>query len=341
MTSAHPESGAKVAVDPHQTGPRCAPSVPAALVPSEDQAAVLSTLLTRDRESWVVASGSLLTVDRALALTSWKRWDELQPAASPRRASDGFDPGPSFVAEPFDGLRAVRMVIACDEWQRTLNALATSTLETPVLRCQLRANSWTLTALLGIDISTEAHRVVAGARRPVLGIAATLTAPVPPASDATWELACPTYLSPGPDLGRIWPHRHLLHWPKALLGIDWLGDSEHPPPSRFVVGALQQEAWITRVQPDFDAEELKIHIGWDATAIDPLSCSVLIRNEEDGLPLLARQVRISDYPRRTEHENPGDPEPRTRAWRERLLTVAVPRGPRRTAWGVQLLSPDG
>jgi len=327
--------------DSGQARPRCAPTVPAVLAPSEREAAVLSALLIRDGDSWVVASGSLLTVDRSLALTSWKRWDELQPAAWPREAVDGFDPGPAFVVEPFDGLRAVRQVIPAGGWQQTLQALTTGTLETPVLRCQLRATAWTSAALLGIDGSSAIHHVVAGARRPVEGVAAILDSPAPPASDAMWEIACPTYLSPGPDLGRIWPHRRLLHWPRALLGIDWLGGGEFPPPSRFVVGTLRQEAWIARVRPDYDTEELDIHIAWDETRIDPLACSLLVRNEDGGLPVLTRQVRISDYPRRTENENPGDPEPRSGTWRDRLLTVAVPRGPRRTQWGVQLLSPDG
>ncbi len=107
------------------------------------------------------------------------------------------------------------------------------------------------------------------------------------------------------------------------------------------MGTLRQEAWIARVRPDYDTEELDIHIAWDETRIDPLACSLLVRNEDSGLPVLTRQVRISDYPRRTENENPGDPEPRSGTWRDRLLTVAVPRGPRRTQWGVQLLSPDG
>jgi hypothetical protein len=339
MTSAQFDSG--VEVDPQEAGSRSAPSVPAVLAPAEDQAAVLSALLIRDRESWVVASGSLLTVDRSLAFTSWKRWGELQPAVSSHMASEGFDPGPNFVAEPFHGLRAARRVILANEWRQTLDALATKTFETAVLQCQLRASTWTSMVLLGIDVSSDAHSVVAGARRPVLGVVAKLDPRVPPASEAMWEIACPPYLSPGPDLGRMSPHRHLLHWPRALLGIDWLGDGEHLPPFKFVVGALQHEAWITSIEPDHDAEELKIHIAWDETVIDPLSCSLLLRNEQDGLPVFTRQIRISDYPSRAEKESSGVPEARSRAWSERLLTVGVPRGPRRTAWGVQLLSPDG
>jgi hypothetical protein len=40
-------------------------------------------------------------------------------------------------------------------------------------------------------------------------------------TDGTWIWQMPTYLEPGPDLGRIYRNRRLVHWPQALLGIDW------------------------------------------------------------------------------------------------------------------------
>lgn len=53
---------------------------------------------------------------------------------------------------------------------------------------------------------------------------------------------------------------------------------------------------------------------------------------------MSREIRISDLP---SHDEDVGTEARTRPWNERLLTVGVPRGPRRTEWGVQLLAPDG
>jgi len=135
----------------------------------------------------------------------------------------------------------------------------------------------------------------------------------------------------------MYRHRHLLHWPRELLGIDWLGDPQHPPPPRLVIGRLESDAWIADVWPDHDANELLISIAWDETRIDPLGCSLLLRVARRDLLLMSQQVRISDLPTRTDAAS----EPRTLSWRERALTIGLPRGPRRGEWGLGLLASDG
>src|SRR5207249_1060715 len=138
----------------------------------------------------------------------------------------------------------------------------------------------------------------------------------------------PPHIPPGPQRGRMYRERTMTNWP-TLVGIRWLAPHASPPPSRFVIGRPCNEAWIARVRPDYDTGELNIHIGWEQDAIDPLACSLLVRSEHDDLPLLVRQVLISDLPSRDEELIE---EPRSRPWDERLLTVALPRGPRRTSW---------
>jgi hypothetical protein len=64
---------------------------------------------------------------------------------------------------------------------------------------------------------------------------------------------------------------------------------------------------------------------------------VQLRAKHEGMPVLFRQVRISELPPRQQLER----EPRTLRWWERTLGVGMPRGPRRTDWGLRLLSPTG
>jgi hypothetical protein len=196
---------------------------------------------------------------------------------------------------------------------------------------------WSSTVLLGQLGITPAHHVVIGAQRPVIGVVARIDGPTLPPTKDTWTWPTPPHLGPGPDLGAIHPHRTLLHWPIALLGIYWLGSSDYPPPPRFVVGRLESLAWIADVVPDYAEGEIKTVIAWDEERIDPLACTLMVRSELDALPLLARHVPIADLP-----GNPSSgPEPRELSWRQRTLDVKLPRGPRRADWGVALLSPDG
>jgi hypothetical protein len=89
--------------------------VPNEFAPGQGEAAVLSMLTVRDGLSWTVASGSLLTVPIGVALTSWKRWGELQPDDNDGWRDGGFDFGPIFCTEPFPNVRVVRAVIEAQD----------------------------------------------------------------------------------------------------------------------------------------------------------------------------------------------------------------------------------
>ncbi|HST55403.1 MAG TPA: hypothetical protein VLJ42_05855 [Solirubrobacteraceae bacterium] len=302
--------------------------------PSQGEAAVLSMVVARQGSNWTVASGSLLTVPTDVAGMSWRRWAERQPHAD---RQEGLDLGPNFCVEPFDGVRAVRAIVARHEWPALLSGLAEGKIDMTTCPCVVDIAAWTPTVLFGQKGRGDAYDVVEGAKRPVRATVATLNAPELPPTEANWELATPTYLRPGRDLGQMWPYRHLLHWPKGLVGIDWLGSSDFVPPPRLVVGRVESRAWIAGVKPDYDKDELTISIAWDEKIIDPLGCSIVLRTEYDGLPLLVRQHRISDLP----SLDNAPREPREVSWRERTLNVRLARGPRRTDWGLKLLSNSG
>jgi hypothetical protein len=283
-------------------------------------------------------AGSILTTPASMARTSWKRWSDLQPSTNrPRREPDGLDLGPIFEVEPFSGIRCVRAIIGTKRWHSAVDGLTEGKLALPHIACQVPIEQWSPTVALPQGEIGDAHRVVAGAQRPVRGVVATIEPVEMPPSDAIWELARPTYLRPGPALGRMHKHRHLVHWPQELLGIDWLGGPEHPPPPRLVVGRVESDAWILDVWPDYNAGELEVSVAWDEARIDPLGCSLLLRFADDGLLLMSQQIRISDLPARAE----AAVEPRTLGWNKRALTIGLPRGPRRTEWGLGLHASDG
>ncbi len=70
---------------------------------------------------------------------------------------------------------------------------------------------------------------------------------------------------------------------------------------------------------------------------DPLGCTLIMRTEHDGVPLLVQSIRISDLPGNLQ----GAQEARQYGWAQRTLTCRIPRGPAGTAWGVSLIAPDG
>ena len=308
------------------------------LGPLDGEAAVLSSVAVADGGAWTVLCGSLLTVPRGVAFTSWPRWSQLQPQWTAPPTEGGFDLGPTFWAEPFAGVRILRSVIEPGRWPDVIRALGDGYIDAPFARCRVEPSSWSSTVFFGQRGTTDAHRVLTGAERPVTGIFATLQAPPVPPTEDTWSWPLPPNLIPGPDLGSIAPHRRLLHWPIELLGIDWLGHPDHPPKRTLAIGRALTEAWIARVSPDHEAEQLVISIAWDEQHIDPLGCALQLRAEIDGLPAFSRQIRISDLPSST----PADgPEPREMGWSSRTLEVRLPRGPRHSDWGLALLSPDG
>lgn len=314
--------------------------VPDELAPTASEAAVLSMVTVRDDASWLLASGSLLTVPLDVAGMSWQQWRDRQPHAHARMGHEGrLDLGPIFCAEPFAGVRAMRVIIDPEGWRPLIESVGEGRIDVSSCPCSVAITRSTSTVLLGQDGKGDEYDVIAGARRPVLGVVATLKSHELPETSDNWRLAMPPNLERGPDLARMSSERSLLFWPKGLLGINWLGGSDFAPPASFVIGRTQSTAWISRVKADFENEALSVLIAWDEDAIDPLGCSLVLRVEGDGLPLLMRAQRISDLPELS--EGVARPEPRELSWRERTLDVRLPRGARRADWGLALLTSDG
>lgn len=317
-------------------------AVPPALAPGDDEVAVLSMLIARHADEWQLVCGSLLTMPRGVAYTSPQRWNVRQPTTPAKSQFDnGFDIGPIFSVEPFKGIRAVRSVVEASEWPSLVATVEAGFLSIPSAQCRVKLRSWSATVLLGLAGVSPAHHTIVGARRPVTGVVATVEQPRLPHSEDTWSLQLHDLDSPVGH--RPYRDHRLLHWPRELLGIDWLGSNEFSPPARFTVGRILNNAWIADVRPDFESSQLGFVLCWDERRIDPLSCTLAVRVEdEDHLPLVSYQVRISDLPHRCDQAaSRGNPEPRTAAWHERTLSVWLPRGPRRTDWAVSLFSPDG
>jgi hypothetical protein len=312
--------------------------VPDEIRPGDGEAAVLSGVLVRDESGWVLVSGSLLTVPNDVAAMSQREWREVQPHATTRMDHvGGIEPGATFCVEPFDGVYAIREILDSAEWPAFIEGLQKGEVRAKACPSSISISASTPKVLLGQDGKGEAYDAIDGACRPVRGVVATLELPEMPQTADTWELEMPEGLEPGPERGRLWRERHLLHWPRELLGIDWLGSSEFPPPARFVVGRTISEAWIARIEPEFDEEQLTISIAWDEEVVDPLGCSLVLRTESSGLPLLERRVAITELPAGADKAS----EPRNLGWRERTLDVRLNRGSRRTDWGLKVMKSSG
>lgn len=317
--------------------------VPDELGPADDESAVLSVLAVRAGSNRCqLVAGSLLTVPADQALTSWRQWAERQPLPAMRRGlgAQGFDLGPVFEIEPFPNVIGIRRVISPHVWQEIVVGLETG--EVGVLPKRLTADlgEWSLAGLICQDSESDGHRVVMSAKRPVHGVIARVAAPAMPHSEASWEWKLPPHEPRGRALADMLMARRLLHWPQELLGIDWLGADEFPPPPAFVVGRPVSNAWIVDMRPGNESGHLAVTIGWNADRIDPLSCVLGVRVEHEGAIVLSTNIRISDLP-----PNPAakgsSREPRELAWHERTVDVSVPRGPDQTAFGAALYGPDG
>lgn len=104
----------------------------------------------------MLVSGSLLTLPAPVATTSWSRWSELQPQT--RVLQEGFDLGPSFLVEPFRGVRALRAVVMSGDWELTVTQFEEGVIEMPpALRCDVHVNNWTSTAFIAQAGTAEAH----------------------------------------------------------------------------------------------------------------------------------------------------------------------------------------
>jgi hypothetical protein len=321
-------------------------AVPEELTPAIGEAAVLSVLaVRRDDRSLQLVSGSLLIVPSDVAGASWRRWTARQPLTHPQRVPTGFDLGPGFLAEPFPGIVAARRAIPPAEWSRVVTQFASGAVELSTELCEISTEKWSPLGLIYDDRESDTAAVVAGARRPVRGIVATLPGIQMPHSEPRWDLQLPPHEPRGPARGEMFRHRSLTHWSSELLGINWVASDDFPPPARFVLGRMQTSAWIAGLRPDFEEGAVNVMVGWDQNQIDPLGCSVALEIASDRVVLLSRQVRISELPVLSEKQETitsGEgQQPHQVDWHERLLTVSLPRGPRRTAFGISLVAADG
>jgi hypothetical protein len=311
------------------------------LGPQDGEAAVLSLLAARDGENWVVACGSLLTMPAEVAEMSWPAWGEHQPETRGRRGvARAEDLGAVFDEEPFPDLRIIRAVIERDEWSARVEEIKAGSLVLKGGAFRLDLDGLTAGKLFAQDGLSEAHQVLEGAKRPVLGVATGLQAPELPHSEEFWVRGGTGKPMMEQTREELQGKETFHNWPEKLLGIKWLGTLEFAPPSCFVIGKAQSKIWIADVLPDYENKQIKIVLAWDAERVDPFSCSVLLRAERDGAAMLARHWKISDLPGENKRETERK-EARELAWNERTIEVRLPRGPRRTDFGVSLFGPDG
>jgi hypothetical protein len=323
---------------PSQTEER---QIPVDLAPTEGEAAVLSLLAARDGSEWAAVAGSLLTVPESVARISWPEWGELQPPTrGPRAADRDPDLGAIFTEEPFAGIRMTRAIIGREVWRGSTDQVEAGSLETSDSSYRFAGGTWSASKLFAQYGLSDAHRVIRGARRPVRGVALATQAPKLGSSDSNWVPGGSSKPLEEQSREELLGKEIFNSWPNNLLGIDWYGGSEHPPPHSFVVGRVQGGIWIADVAPDHDNNQLRIVLAWEADQIDPFACSLLVRAEQDEASLFSRIWRISDLPGDLAMNEQGE-EPRHLGWTERTITVLLPRGARRTDWGMSLLGPDG
>jgi hypothetical protein len=259
------------------------------LRPKETEAAVLSTLAIVQGEHRIAVAGSLLTLPTAVAELSWPQWAQRQPRTREHQdVRNTPDLGGAFIEEPFPGPPILRSVVEADEWSTRVEEIEGGSLVVAGSSYQFNFDNFSATRLLTQDGLSDAHKVVLAAKRPICGIAAKLRAPELPHSEEFWVRNGSGKPMMEQTREELQGKETFFNWPQELLGIDWLGKSESEPPCSFVIGKAQSEIWIADLVPDYENEQIKIVLAWQADQVDPLACSVLVRAERDGAPLLAR-----------------------------------------------------
>jgi hypothetical protein len=310
------------------------------LGPDPGESAVLSLLAARQDGVWSAVAGSMVSFPVEVGEMSWQRWSEKQPATGRPRPTIRDDLGPTFDEEAFPDLRILRVVIDRDAWGRRVEEIEEKSLEACGELIRFSFDGFSAIKLLIQDGQSDAHRVLDAACRPVRGVSAELRPPALPHSEDFWLRGGPVK-----PVGR-YTREELLgkqgfhNWPSNLLGIRWLGTAEFAPPFSFVIGKAQGGVWITDMLPDWKNGEIEIVLAWESARIDPLSCSLLLRSEREGASLLSRHWKVSDLPGEIE-AGAAARDSRKVAWNERTISVRLPRGPRRTEFGVMLFGPDG
>ncbi|MGN6558197.1 MAG: hypothetical protein ACTHLH_09335, partial [Solirubrobacterales bacterium] len=316
--------------------------IPADFAPEEGEAAVLSVLSVAANKQRRIRAGSLLTLPLEAAQGSWKHWGELQPATRGRyTARNEPDLGASFSEEPFTGLFIDRAVIDPADWQITVEQLEEGHLQLGSASYHLVGEEWSASKLLAQEGDSDAHHVLWEIKRPVRGVSLKVDSPDMPFSEGIWVRGARSFKPAGQRTqDELLGTESFANWPIHLLGIYWPGTEDTSAPSSFVVGRAQGTAWIADVVPNHDDDLLTISIAWNSNEIDPFSCSLLVRSELDGAPLLVRNWKVSDLPGEIAQAEDGS-EARDLPWNKRTTGVRVPRGPRGTSWGVSLIGPDG
>lgn len=316
------------------------PSIPSYFKPVENEIGVLSVLSAESGGSWHVLAGSLLAMPEELERMSWLQWANHQPnGGSTSFLRPEPDLGTHFNEEPFPGVRIFRRLVLNHEWDQIISDLESGHVETPLGPTLIDLEPWSSTQLLA-EGDSDAHRVVNGANRPIRGVAATTRTSLEAVTYGHWVKGGLPKDGGKHTRAEMHGKESFFNWPIKQLGIYWTGDAEIPAPRSFVVGKAVDEAWITRVKPDHEHDQIVISLAWHAHEIDPIGCSVLVRTEENGAPISARLWKVSDLPHYPSDEHRSS-EPRKLDWSRRTLDVRLPRGARRSAWGVALFGPDG
>ena len=231
---------------------------------------MLSLLAALDGEDWVVACGSLLTMPAEAAGMSWPAWAEHQPATRGRGGIGRTeDLGAVFDEEPFPDLRIVRAVIERNEWNPLIEEIKAGSLTLKGGAFRLDIDGLTASKLFTQDGLSEAHQVLAGAKRPVLGVVTGLQAPELPHSEEFWVRGGTGKPMMEQTREELRGKETFHSWPEKLLGIKWLGTLEFAPPSCLVIGKVQSEIWIADVLPDYENKQIKIVLAWDAERVEP------------------------------------------------------------------------
>ena len=318
------------------------PRIPPDFAPKTGEAAVLSLLAVRKGKDWVVVSGSLLTVPEAAARGSWQQWARQQPPTCGSWRSDpDADLEGTFTEDPFPDIRMTRCSPPQGNWEAWVREIEAGVLAAPGGPYRFDVDNWAAAKLFGQRGLTDAHGVLWGAQRPVQGVSLRTEPPEMPFFEGLWARGAQSSKPFGQrSRQELLSTTTFANWPIHLLGIHWPGTKDLEPPHAFVVGRTSSNIWIADAIPDYEKDLISIVLGWDAEAVDPFSCSVVLRSERDGAPLLASHWRVSDLPGQGASDEQGR-EAWELPWDQRTLSIVLPRGPRRTDWGMVLLGPEG
>ena len=112
-----------------------------------------------------------------------------------------------------------------EDWETLLDSIISGSVSTDLGKFILAAQDWWPSWPSSAAPASPTSTVSRAGRGGRWGRGGRAAGQDLPAIEATWQLDIPSYLKPGPELGRIWKERTLFNWPEELLGIHW-----HPDP---------------------------------------------------------------------------------------------------------------